>query len=789
VEHFLPLLEDDVCFQGLADMLGAIRNGTLTSKAKPYILPSALLAVSKGDKPGIRPVAAGEVLYRLATLVGLKDVQKTAGGIMRKIGQYGVGVKGGVEIAARLISTFVSAGMGEPLAALTADLRNAFNCRKREQVLESLFQHESLSSIWRIAHWSYSEPSDLWVFSKGKIVAHLISSQGVRQGDPLGSLLFALSMHPVFKSTLEEVNAGLDNNSKDYVQAVMIHDDVNLLGRPKRIIYAYDVLSKKARLAGLDVVASKSRFLWPHSEPPDPGITELLEDRRIPKCSWANILGVPIGRDEEALSKLCMKVVNSHSCFWSCILHPDMPHQYAMLMLRYSAIPRLNFLTRTVAPSVIAKAARAFDDLVLGSALTKLRIPRDSLTPLAQKLMILPLRRGGAGLRSMFRTRHMAFLGSFARCSESLAALRFGKTQMATLDYALTLAVADALRCVRKSARPELIDRPSARLLPGRNGLGAGLKTALGFYLAHTETIDHLQKRLTKAVENTQMDSILSTCSPKEVARILSCAGKWASTCFTTLPLHSSLMLRDPDYEIAWRLRVGLPPIANAPIFCVCGGNLHEHPDHALCCEKLKKTLAYARHNMVRDAVSKVFSSVGCYTDSRCNGFEFSDGKTLDLAIFYSDQALALDVQIPCPTAGSHVEVAQSAGGAGAKSENGKKAKYEAEVNAWDGNLEFSPFIIESFGAFGATAEYVCKLAGHAAAEHSTGWRTGEAVAACVAAASIAMHRGNAMMVRACHTRALRLACGAGPGRPKGSLDKSVRRPGSGRWQRRWQVG
>ena len=204
------------------------------------------------------------------------------------------------------------------------------------------------------------------------------------------------------------------------------------------------------------------------------------------------------------------------------------------------------------------------------------------------------------------------------------------------------------------------------------------------------------------------------------------------------------------------------------------------HPEHAMFCQKMNKTLHYMRHNMIRDAVSRVFSSIGAYTDSRCAAYEFIDGKTLDLAIFFADNSLALDMRVTSPTCDSHVLKAQRRLGAATAAEHEKESKYGDEVRAWGGNMDFSPFVLESYGAFGTSAQAVCKLAGTAADQLPTGWDCGEAVASCIAAAAVALHRGNGMAVRSCCRMASKALSGAGPGRPRGSKDRVPRRPGSG---------
>ena len=66
--------------------------------------------------------------------------------------------------------------------------------------------------------------------------------------------------------------------------------------------------------------------------------------------------------------------------------------------------------------------------------------------------------------------------------------------------------------------------------------------------------------------------------------------------------LHSSLVIPDHDFEIAWRLRIGVIPMDGLPTLCKCGAHMSEplgHYDHALSCNLAKKTTMYFRHNLI----------------------------------------------------------------------------------------------------------------------------------------------------------------------------------------------
>eukprot|EP01138_Halocafeteria_seosinensis_P010816 gb/GECG01011046.1/.p1 GENE.gb/GECG01011046.1/~~gb/GECG01011046.1/.p1 ORF type:complete len:117 (+),score=9.41 gb/GECG01011046.1/:1-351(+) len=77
---------------------------------------------------------------------------------------------------------------------LSLDCSNAFNCIKKEKVLDAV--NEKVPALMGLAAWAYGSPSTLtW---NGNSVT---SSSGTKQGCPIGGNLFCLGLQDV----LEEV--------------------------------------------------------------------------------------------------------------------------------------------------------------------------------------------------------------------------------------------------------------------------------------------------------------------------------------------------------------------------------------------------------------------------------------------------------------------------------------------------------------------------------------------------------------------------------------------------------
>ena len=102
------------------------------------------------------------------------------------------------------------------------DFSNAFNSISRDSMLEAV--HSSIPELDSFCRLSYEEPSILKYGCR-----EILSSEGVQQGDPLGPLLFSLTIHPLLSSLksalafgyLDDVTVGGDEAS--------VEDDVSSL--------------------------------------------------------------------------------------------------------------------------------------------------------------------------------------------------------------------------------------------------------------------------------------------------------------------------------------------------------------------------------------------------------------------------------------------------------------------------------------------------------------------------------------------------------------------------------
>ena len=157
--------------------------------------------------------------------------------------QLGVGVPGGREA----IIHAVSAIFHDPHTTtdkkwiLQVDMRNAFNLIDRETIFKEVRQHLPEIAPW--VEYSYGSQPPLQ-FGTGTI----LSCMGVHQGDPLGSLFFALQ--PLLKLIQETV--------PDFILNVWYLDDGNIIGTPDQLKQVIDILKKEGPPRGLHLCPAKS---------------------------------------------------------------------------------------------------------------------------------------------------------------------------------------------------------------------------------------------------------------------------------------------------------------------------------------------------------------------------------------------------------------------------------------------------------------------------------------------------------------------------------------------------
>ena len=147
---------------------------------------------------GMRPIAVEYTWLRLAA----KCANSYA---MSRLGDYFTpiqlkGVSGGCESAVHATRRFMESMPNEFFVA-KLDFTNAFNNLGRDSVLETVYK--TVPEIFKFCHLSYSQPTKLRYGSRS-----ISSEEGTQQGDPLGPLLFCITLQPLLHMLRSELVVG-----------------------------------------------------------------------------------------------------------------------------------------------------------------------------------------------------------------------------------------------------------------------------------------------------------------------------------------------------------------------------------------------------------------------------------------------------------------------------------------------------------------------------------------------------------------------------------------------------
>ena len=386
--------DDSPFLQTLASFCALVLEGRVPDVVRPFFFGATLVALEK-QSGGVRPIAVGCTLRRLvAKIAGLSVVDSMAELLSPR--QLGYGVRGGAEAAVHAARYFLqNLSSGEVLLKL--DFRNAFNSIRRDRMLEAV--RDLAPDIYPLVHSAYSAPSSL-AWGEHSIQ----SSEGVQQGDPLGPLLFCLTLH----RHCERLRCPL---------SLMYLDDVTVGGPVEDVLHDLNVI-READVLGLSLNNSKSEIICEDHVARGLVITA-LPGAMVVDPRNATLLGAPLG--DVACIDACIEKKIQALTTMGTRLHHFSAHDALTLLRNSFAIPKLHYLLRT-APCFLS------DRLVEYDSTLRTIVSSVTNTPLAQSedawlQASLPVRWGGLGVRSAVHVAPSAYLSSTAASAELVSAI------------------------------------------------------------------------------------------------------------------------------------------------------------------------------------------------------------------------------------------------------------------------------------------------------------------------------------------------------------------------------
>ena len=739
--NFAAVLASDAsCVAAMAVLVSHIVNNKLPPTVRDLLNTCLLVSLVKpGSGNDRRPVAMGDMFYRMAARFALSLVMDSAQRALRPH-QFGVGVEDGcaqvVHSLQHLLSLppapappgprrphqFAFSGprpvpepadpTPRPLACLSIDVSNAFNSVDRATVLRAVYDNVELAQCWRTVAFGYGQPSSLLMPCGGEVAdadAFVQSSNGVRQGDPLSALLFALAMHVVYKRVAEVCRAGCFAYS----------DDSHGVGWLAECWRAWEELPALLEPLGLRLNARKCQVTCFHTagrlHERDVAALEAFRaaDVRI-NTSALKVLGCVVGVSDAAVA---------HELHVRPFFRADQRAAFRRLPLlskqtRHLALSQLTgtVLTnrlRAMSPTATEVHAALYDHEVLRAAHSLVGICEADGDRYDEQLW-WPGRLSGFGLVSAVCTAPAAYLAGAEctlRLSPVFSAVWSGGDALEAA-WPMTVAIEDSIRRVSAAeagytarclpadiagVRPSVLPTRAAAFVEYFNANPPGsIQSAI---IHRITTLSHIARMTATGDGGVRVVA--------DVARLQALKEKESSRWLRVVPTDSQLRLSDLQWQTAAQMRLGMPKALHGAAGGFCKHEAAAAADgawHALVCNDRSGAAITRRHNAVvrllADAAEKL------KLPARVEPHELCEDSVLrpDIQLDLPEYTLLGDVTFNHPNALCWRGKVAKRGVAAVGDERAKQKddKYAAMAKAVE--AKFSAFVLYTYGGFHTSA-------------------------------------------------------------------------------------
>ena len=685
-QHLKDMMSVDIsCLDllpNLASFVQLVLEGKTPQSIQPFFFGANLTAIQKKGG-GIRPIAVGCTLRRLSAKVAGGRVVKEMGNLLAPQ-QLGFGVRGGGEAAVHAVRLFLH-DLDPSKSVLKLDFMNAFNSIRRDKMLEAVIQH--VPQIYPFVHSAYSSVSSLFWWNKT-----IQSAEGVQQGDPLGPLLFCLSIHHIVSHLESELS-------------LFYLDDGTLGGETDKLLRDLEMVEREGVKIGLQLNPQKSEIICANPESAN-FFQSSFPGALVVNTAKATLLGSPIGDVYSISESLTAKVemLQRRGQRLQCLSSHD-----AILLLKHSfALPKLLYSLRT-APCFLSPVLKDYDD-VLRSTLSAITNIHFGVDDPSWTQATLPVKMGGLGIRSAVQLAPSAFLASAAATSDLV----------------------------------HLIVPPYLQSLSIPNVDEAKDLWSLGHGQSPPEvTSQHQQRAWDIPKMSALAESLLENApDPRARARLLASATKESGAWLNVLPISSLGLRMDNDtIRVAAGLRLGAPLCM--PHSCHhCGEEVDCLAMHGLSCRWSEGR--HHRHAAVNDIIHRTLAAAKVPSRLEPSGLYRTDGKRPDgitVVPWKSGKLLVWDATCPDTFAPSYSSIAtREAAAVAAMAEERKAVKYVSLSSTYT----FTPVAIETSGVFGPRTATFLKDLGHRLAQ-VTGDK--KSTTYLLQRLSVAVQRGNVASV------------------------------------------
>lgn len=675
--------------QELVHEITSIANRFLTGTPGPvdHWIRDRALGLRKPDG-GTRPIVIGEPWVRLFHRLLNTAVATRAAAVLQPH-QWGIGVKAGTETIAHACRIFraIAVHSDLPYAIQTIDVKNAYNTMRRGAI--GIAVNQRLPELSRWFRWAYATPSPLYAADGSTL--HTCAT-GVKQGDPLASVLFCLGL----QDTLEAIR-------RRFPRCIILADmdDVTILGPSELMPSLLQVFEQSVAGLGLTVNTAKCHRMD-------------LQSSEEETLDGLKIMGAYIGTNAYQHRKLNEAFATIHDTIDRITAEEP---AVALPLTKYCVNAQPVYMARTMRPDVLTNLATAFDDHIDRALL---RIAGHSLAALPSNssyLRTLRVADGGLGMQRISDIKQAAFTASFTSALANLIHA-IPEAMREWHSYHAITALQDELWMISDCA-PEWIANTS-------NG---GLTIPCWPDPTMVNPLDADPMLTPDAIEVPEPPSQRSLCRPireqnqAHLAEALredtQALAWWRSGSFpnaaawTRVTPLAALNVSSSELRTALSLRL-LLPVRGTPegtyLQCgVCGNadKVHDHRYHALNCRRTGEARTQ-RHTAVKVALADMLTAL---FGQAAVSLETPLGPNLrvpDITLTIGNNIKVIDTCIVNPTADRYNAPGADpppTGHAAAMAEHRKRLAYAPSLAARNLAPEtLVPFAVEATGRLGDAA-------------------------------------------------------------------------------------